>query len=320
MKNYAHLGEEERDIIGILRTQGKSLREIGNELGRSASTISRELKRNKHEFYGYLPHHAHGQTMTRRSASRKCGRLRDPFVRAFVEGQLNKGWSPELIAGRLSEQASEVSISHETIYQWIYEEAPDYIEKLARSHRKRRKRRRGRRRRFTVLPRRVSISKRPKLVDARKRSGDWEADIMRCAEGFFLQVLVERKTRYTKLSILPRRTSEHMHHALLKQLLPFDQKWRKTITYDNGSENTFHWKTDYDLKMKSYFCHPYHSWEKGTVENTIGLVRRFLPKKTKKQEISKRQVQDIELWLNHRPRKCLNFKTPYEALQMDSCT
>ncbi len=319
-KKYKQLSQEDRDLISIMKSQGKISSEIGQELKRDPSTIRRELKRNMHEGRVYLPCHAHGQTLLRRHESRKCGHLRDQIIKDFVKERLSIGWSPELIAGRLTGEHPDKSISHETIYTWIYKEAPQYIEKLARSHTNRRKHRRGNKHRFMVLPFRTSISKRPKTVGNRKRVGDWEVDVMRCAEGFIMQVLVERKTKYTKLTQLHKRKSRYMHDALIKQMGLLDKKLRRTITYDNGSENTYHWKTDRVLKTKSFFCHPYCGWEKGTVENTIGLARRFLPKNKPKSEIKNSDIEYVENWLNHRPRKCLNFLTPYEAMQKETCT
>ena len=151
-KKYQHISQKERDIVSIMKAQGKTAADIGRELKRDASTIRRELERNMHETYGYLSCHAHEQSLSRRGKSRKCGHLRDPIIRNFVEDRLSIGWSPELIAGRLSIRYPNKTISHETIYTWIYKEAPQYIAKLARSHRQRRKRKRGNKRRFTVLP------------------------------------------------------------------------------------------------------------------------------------------------------------------------
>ena len=135
------------------------------------------------------------------------------------------------------------------------------------------------------------------------------------ARAVALQITVERTARYTKLATLPRKGAAEMRVALTRRLSQYPRGLRRSLTYDNGSENTEHVQTNHILGSRSYFCEPFHSWERGTVENTIGLVRRFFPKQTDLAQLSKPQVQSVERWLNHRPRKCLGFRTPAEVFK-----
>jgi IS30 family transposase len=148
----------------------------------------------------------------------------------------------------------------------------------------------------------------------RRRIGHWETDTAVSRQSpQALQITVERKTRYARLARLPKKGAREMSIALTRRLSRYPEGLRRSITYDNGSENTEHRRTNQVLGTRSYFCEPFHSWERGTVENTIGLVRRFFPKRTDFATISKNQIQSVERWLNHRPRKCLGFKTPAEV-------
>jgi IS30 family transposase len=161
------------------------------------------------------------------------------------------------------------------------------------------------------IPNRVSISERPEVVNKRKRIGDWENDLMVSRQSTsVLNVLADRKSRYALITKLAQKTAEVTKWSVIRALIKYPAQ---TITYDNGSENTKHEEINKILDIKSYFCNPYHSWEKGTVENTIGLIRRWLPKKTDLAQISETEIMKIENWLNNRPRKCLSYKTPLEV-------
>jgi len=165
-----------------------------------------------------------------------------------------------------------------------------------------------------LIPQRVSIAQRPPEINLRQALGHWESDLVWGAGRCALQVSVERKTRFTRLRILPNKTAQASYDGLAAILSPLPSSLRKSITYDNGSENMLHVEINQRFQMRSFFCQPYHAWEKGTVENTNGLVRRLLPKRTNFNRISPARIQRIEDWLNARPRKCLNFNTPAEAL------
>ncbi len=313
---YDHLTSHERDVLAVLRSRGQPLRQIAAVLRRSPSTLSRELRRNAPPIYTgyYLAHKAQHRAETRNCLAHQRRRLKHARLRRYVAQRLRGGWSPELIAGRWQRRHPDQPISHEAIYQWVYAEARQFIPCLVRAHRRRTHRGYSRRHKTSHIPARVSIRARPASVLHRRRVGHWETDTMISrASAVALQVTVERTARYTRLAQLPRKGAHAMSVALTRRLSHYPQRLRLSLTYDNGSENTDHVRTNRVLGTRSYFCEPFHSWERGTVENTIGLVRRFFPKQTDLARISKSQVQSVERWLNHRPRKCLGFRTPAEV-------
>lgn len=315
---YQHLSSHERDVLAVLRSQGHSLRRIAQVLRRSPSTLARELRRNAPPVYTgyYLAHKAQHRAETRNQVAHRRRRLKSPRLRRYVAQRLRGGWSPELIAGRWRRRHPDSAISHEAIYQWVYADARHLIPCLVRAHRRRKPRGYSRKHRTTHIPARVSIRARPASVLHRRRVGHWETDTMISrASAVALQVTVERTARYTRLAQLPKKGAHAMSVALTRRLSRYPRPMRLSLTYDNGSENTEHVRTNQVLGSRSYFCEPFHSWERGTVENTIGLVRRFFPKQTDLATISKTRVQSVEHWLNHRPRKCLGFQTPAEVFK-----
>ncbi|HKY62312.1 MAG TPA: IS30 family transposase [bacterium] len=321
-KKFRHLSIEERDLIAVMRGQGKSFREIAGKLGRCPSTISREFKRNAPPIYTgyYLAHKAHERAVKRNRESHRRPRLKSPELRRYVLSKLQLGWSPELIAGRLALQKPSLRISHEAIYQWIYAEAENLVRFLARGKKRRRRRYPGKKQKSLHIPGRNGIERRPKHVEKRLKAGHWESDTAVSWQGqAALLVTVERKTRFTRLHKLNRKTAAWVRSTLNRSLSRLPGKLLKSLTYDNGRENVEHERVNAVLGTRSYFCTPFHSWEKGTVENTVGLVRRFLPKRTDFAKVSKNKIKSIERWLNHRPRKCLNFKTPAEAFALECC-
>lgn len=228
-----------------------------------------------------------------------------------------KKWSPEIIAGRLKRQGKDYACS-ESIYQWIYREAPHLIGFLPRTHPKRRQRRFKRARRVRI-PNRISIQQRPAAILARQQPGHWETDLMVGPGSAALQVLLERSFRFIRLKKLPDKTAAVSRETLSMMLRPFPPHLKRTITYDNGLENVEHQILNSQMKIQSYFCAPYHSWEKGSVENVNGLIRWFFPKRTDFSTISDNEIQRVESWLNNRPRKILQFQTPAEALKASGC-
>jgi transposase, IS30 family len=322
-KTYNQLNPNERDNLAVLKSKGKSIREIASILKRSPSTLSRELKRNAPRIYTgyYLSHRAQDRADRRKRESHQRQRLKNDFIRQYVEKRLSLEWSPELIAGRLALDHPGLSISHEAIYQWVYQDATHLILSLVRAHRKRKHRGYSRKHKKSHIPERISIQKRPKAVLKRLHIGHWETDTISCRKSYqAVQVTVERKARYTKMAKLKTKSARAMSIALTRRLSRYPTELRLSITYDNGPENAEHMRTNKILGTSSYFCEPFHSYERGTVENTIGLVRRFLPKKTNLANISQHHLSKIEHWLNKRPRKCLGFKTPAEVLNAECCT
>ena len=212
--------------------------------------------------------------------------------------------------------------NHESIYQWIYNLRRDLIKYLVRAQNQRKKRAKRSKLRHSRIPGRVLINKRPIKANKRTQGGHWEADtiISSRAAKTSLSILVERKHRIAIIRKIEQKTAEMMSDSMIKSLMKFPDNLRRTITYDNGLENVLHEKVNIKLNTRSYFCNPYHSWEKGTVENTIGLVRQYLPKKTNFDTVDNKKLRTIEYSLNNRPRKCLGYLTPLESLSRECCT
>jgi IS30 family transposase len=315
-RTYKQLSVEERDRISLLRGQGKSLRSIARSLGRDPSTLSRELKRSPATYCSpYLSHRAQARADARKAAGHKRQRLRGSALRSYVRRQIRNGWSPERIAGRWK-LLGNGRISHEAIYQWLYAEERDLVCHLPRAHRKRLRRKRNWKPRMFYISSRIPISERPQIVAARKQAGHWEGDTMLGRRHrSVLQIIVERKTRYTRLTKLKAKTAGEMRRAINRSLGHYPAHMRRSMTYDNGRENVEHTLVNQTLGMRSYFCAPMHSWEKGTVENAAGLVRRRLPKKTDFAKVSVAELEKVERWLNSLPRKCLGYRTATEAFR-----
>lgn len=313
MNDYNHLSEEERDRIAVYRSKGLTFREIGKRLDRNPGALCREFKRNSSHGI-YLSHRAQGKAVTRRHVEHKRKRLKTYALRYDIERMLMKGWSPEIIAGKLKDEArGHTVVSHESIYQWIYAEEPHLIGCLLRARKKRMPRHYSKKHRSSHIPGRISIDDRPEAVNKRMEPGHWEKDLMVSKSGrAALSVAVERKSRLARLGRIADKTAGSSRISLQGMLEAYPSALRKSVTYDNGSENVEHLELNKILGTRSYFCNPYHSWEKGTVENTNGLIRRFFPKKTDFGKISDSQIKEIEDWLNNRPRKCLGFKTSAE--------
>lgn len=325
-KKYKHLSSEERDIMTILRAKGNSYREIGRILKRNVGTISREFKRNRSAIYDvYLPHKAQIRADERNRLNHQKQRLKNCAIQKYVIRKLLLGWSPEQIAGRITIEYPQYTISYEAIYQYVYDKEvrkeTDLVQCLARSHRKRYPRGHSRKHTKSHIPNRISIDLRPQYINNRKQFGHWEVDTAVSRKSTAsLCISTERKTRLMKISKLIRKGARELSVALNRRLCHYPRYVRQTFTYDNGSENVEHERVNKVLNARSFFCVPYHSWEKGTVENSIGLIRRYLPKKTDFAKIPEKSVKTIEYRLNNRPRKCLNFKTPFEAFKFECCT
>lgn len=306
----------ERERIAVYNAQGKSSRAIGELLGRSHTTVSRELRRNNKPhplMTGYIAHLAHQQAKLRKQAAGRRPRLKSELIREYVQEKLRLGWTPEQIAGRLRLEHRGLKISYEAVYQYIYTDFKEGIKYLVRRHPKRYPKHYSRKRHKLPIPNRKSVSERSKAANERRTFGHWESDSLEsCQSRWIINVKLERKSRLIKLDKVSSKHAEKTHQAISNRLVALPKKARKSITYDNGTENYYHCKTNTILGTKSYFCEPYRSWEKGAVENINGLIRRFIPKKTDLFKITLGQLQQIEYLLNNRPRKCLGFRTPNE--------
>lgn len=318
-QHYAHISGDERDQIAHWHSQGLTLSEIAQRLGRNKSSISREIQRNKSPVYDvYLGHKAQVRSVERASRTHQRPRLKQAPIRRYVRCKLGLGWSPEQIAGRLPIDQPGLRISTEAIYQYVYDPRvrteEDLVPLLTRSHTKRQQKGRRKTHKSSHIPHRIDILKRPEHIADRKQFGHWESDaaVSRQSTGA-INVTCERKSRYTVITKMRRKTARATRQSVTRALKPLPRKARRTLTYDNGSENVEHDTTNDQLGTRSYFCQPYHSWEKGTVENTIGLIRRQFPKKTDFAKVSQSELTNFQHRLNNRPRKCLSFKTPNEV-------
>jgi len=319
MKNYQHIKEDERELIFLYLNQGKSYRDIGKLLSRNHGTIVREINRNQAENGTYSALKAQALAANRRVSS-KVGvrKLDSPGLADYVIRKIGQGWSPETIAGRLRAIDSQITVSHETVYRFIYHKEQKKLrlfELLRRQHPKRHSMSGRRTNRKGLIPNRVFIDQRPKIINQRQELGHWETDLM---EGprktkAHVSATVERKTRLLKLIKVNSKQARQKTLGLFKQLSNLPSHTIKSITFDNGKENFEHQLVAKQLNCNTYFCNPYHNWEKGTVENTIGLVRQYLPKKMNLESVSQAELNWIAWQLNNRPRKVLKYKTPAEV-------
>ena len=311
MRTYQQLTSEQRYQISALKKIGYGPTEIAKELEVHKSSISRELSRNMGE-RGYRPRQANEKAFERRTNATTRKRI-SAEIWEVVKEKLRQDWSPEQVSGWLKKR-QEIRISHEWIYQYILTEkqAGGDLYTHLRQHGKRRKRygqydRRGK------LPNRVSIEERPQMVGQRERLGDWEVDTL-VGKGHrgALVSLVERRSRYTLLQPVTQRLANLVADATISLLQPFTDLVH-TITGDNGKEFAEHVRIAETLKANFYFAHPYSAWERGTNENTNGLVRQYFTKKTDFSKVARSETKVAVDRLNHRPRKCLDFKSPFEV-------
>ena len=283
--------------IGMLRAGGKTIREIGALLGRSHSSITRELKRNASPLhnYDYLAHTADEMAGKRKREAAQRERLKDRKIRSLVRRKLRLSWSPELFSGWLKENRPEQYVCHEAIYQFVYAEAPELQERLNRRHKRRKRRGYSRKHAKPHIPNRTALSERPTKANSREEFGHWEADSMVSRKGkAALCVQAERKSRKVAITELTCKTVRLTRIAITGHHWRHRQGTCISITYDNGPENVEHEAVNAALGTKSYFCAPYHSWEKGTVENRISLIRHWVPKKTDIGLLSEKDVKRIE--------------------------
>jgi len=313
MKSYVQLTQAERYQIWALKKAGKSTKMISVELDRDKSTIYRELKRNCGG-RGYRPKQAQQLSEGRKREARKAYKY-TTNLRVHVESKLQLKWSPEQISGWLLKH-KEAKISHERIYQHVLEDKKNggnLYRHLRWSSRKRRKRYGSPERRGQIRNR-VSIEKRPRIVDEKRRRGDWEGDtVIGKGHKGALVTLVERKSKYTLIRLVERKTAVAVSEAINSMAGEFSDVF-KTLTLDNGKEFAAHEKISSELEADVYFAHPYHSWERGLNENTNGLIRQWFPKQTDFRTITDEQVAEVQELLNHRPRKTIGYLTPHEVL------
>lgn len=301
--NYTHLTREERYQIYALKKAGHKQSEIASVLDRSPSTISRELARN-HGRRGYRPKQAHQLAVKRRAIN---ARQIDDETWQFAKARLQEQWSPEQISGH-------AAISPESVYQRVYADKRmgGLLWKNLRCQ-KQRKKRYGKADRRGMIPNRLSIEQRPAIVESRSRIGDWEADtIIGKNHRQAIVSLVERKTGFTLIRKVERKTAQAVSQAITDLLSPY-RKQVATITSDNGREFAGHEEISKRLRADFYFAHPYASWERGTNENTNGLIRQYFPKNRDFTSVTQQEIDMAMERLNNRPRKRLGFMTPAQV-------
>lgn len=317
---YHHLNLLEREKLFAWKQQNVSLRNIAKRLHRNVGTISRELKR--HTRYGkrYLPCLADRRARRWADRQRYHAPLKEPLIFLYVREHLRAPffWSPETIAGRLSIDFPGYAIDDETIYRYVYGKKQKRMRlwKYLVLHRKKRMKHHGRKvtNRGEVICA-VPIAQRPKVVARRKQKGHWETDNMEGVKSdkSGISVTVERVTRVTRLRKLADHTAKTKTDVLLEQFSHEPAVYKKTITVDNGPENKDGGRFRNVSGILVYKAAPYHSWEKGSVENTIGRARRWIPKKTSVDSLSQQHLLFIEKHMNNTPRKILGFLTPNEV-------
>jgi transposase, IS30 family len=308
---YTHLTQDERYQIAILVKANHDQSSIADLLNRHKSTISRELRRNR-GLRGYRPKQAHTLALNRTTDCANGPRIAQTTW-DFVDDKLAQTWSPQQISGYLHVN-EQPGISHETIYRHIYADkfAGGTLHRALRCQKVRKKRYGGRERRGTI-PNQVSIDVRPSIVGERARFGDWEADLVIGADHkHALVTMNERTSRYSMMAYIPFKTAQAVSDTLISLLKPFAHCVH-TLTTDNGKEFAQHERIASALNADFYFAHPYASWERGANENMNGLIRQFFPKKMRFDSITEQDVAFAMHQLNHRPRKCLGFKTPHEV-------
>jgi len=318
--SYKHLTIEERNIIYRMQWQGYKNTEIARCLGRNKSTITREFKRNLNCQNSYDPGNAHTLANVRRKAHLHRPRTENRLLMAYVAEHLQKRWSPEQIAGQLSDCPSAalngLTISHTTIYRWVWADPQrtKLFRPFLRIARKPRRKAYGKPSRQGQILGKRSIDERPAEVNERLRIGDWEGDTMvgKGRKGY-LVTCVDRASRYLIARKVKTCASEPVAERLEQTIRRLPASKRRSLTLDNGREFARPTELEKRLQMKVFFAHPYHAWERGTNENTNGLLRQYLPKGFDFSALTDEQLRSYVYELNHRPRKCLGYKSPFEV-------
>ena len=310
---YRQLTLEKRYQISALQKAGFNQKEVALEIGVHPSTISRELRRNRDVVRGYHPDLAEIKKVQTESQKKKRFSLTKPIQR-YIRAKLKQDWSPEQISGRMKKDMS-ITVVHETIYRYIYANKANHgklYKYLRHKNKKYHKRSNDYMARGTIIDR-VMIGKRPKIVEKKSRIGDWEIDTVvgKDHKGFLVTV-VDRKSKFTIIKNVISKHAEVVTKALIEMMTPV-KNISHTITSDNGKEFAYHKQVSAALDTDFYFANPYHSWERGLNEHTNGLIRQYLPKKSTFLNVSKDEILMIQNRLNHRPRKILGYKTPYEV-------
>ncbi len=301
---------EERILLANYRAIKMPFKEIGKRLGRDQGALCREYNRNKQRNGKYNPILADKMAHSRQKLKGKPPKIENnPKLQFYIIQKLALKWSPEQISGTIKKEGVFENVSHETIYQFIYSETgKTNLFHYLRSKRKQRLKRCFRKPSTSKIRFRVSIDERPKFINDKSTLGHWESDSVEFSnKKAYLSVQYERKSQFVSIHKVKDKSALSTLHALQDTVNSF---FVQTITFDNGTEGAFHYK----LKLPTYFCDPYCSWQKGGVENINKLIRQYLPRNTKIQDISHKHIQFIQDQLNNRPRKSLNFLSPLQFI------
>jgi IS30 family transposase len=316
MRKYRQLTSGERYELRALRRQGYSKAAIARALGRHRSTIGREIARNSRKDGGYRPYTADEMTRARRRRSRRNRR----FTGAdwdLVVARLEQEWSPEQIAGRLA-KSGELRISHETIYRYIWEgrRQGSLLHLHLRGAQKKRRKRYGRYDSRGRLAGKRAISERPPGAENRSRVGHLEGDTVLGTDKHCIVTLVDRKTGYVMIGKLKARTVAELNRVAI-QLINTAARRTRSVTVDNGTEFHGYKAIEAATDADFFFATPHHSWERGTNENTNGLIRQYAPKRTSLAHLTQANCDSIAEKLNNRPRKRLGYRTPAECYELN---
>lgn len=312
----------EREKIETYLRMKKKKRWISNRLGRDYSVIKREIKRNAGQYlpYNALTAHALSQKRARKTNIRKLEKPHNQKLKVWVEEKLEQDWSPEQIAGTLRDNPPsdiEETISHESIYAYVYHHAEKQKElyQHLRTGRKKRQRKFFRKYGLNTIKNKASIHLRPDEVLEKKEYGHWESDLVEFGreQKEVLSVKYERKAMLCRLHKLKSKKANENEDSISETIESFPHYWFKSITRDNGKENAYHEKTLDDFGVPTYFCDPYASWQKGGIENLNKLIRQYLPKRCDFDKITDRDIYEIQEKLNNRPRKSNQYLTPNEV-------
>lgn len=322
---YKQLTIEEREIIQEMLWEKASTRSIAKVLKRNPSSISREIRRNRSkERFLYRPRIAQKQADENKSHRGREDRLKNELIRQYVTSKLKSGWSPEQISGRIRLDLPGKSISHEAIYQFVYAQihrdgygdikpGHEDFRIYLRRKRKRRVHKGYRKCQKVAAIKGKSINERPQIVNMRQRIGDWEGDTVESKDykpG--INTLVERKIGFLIITKLKSKGSKPTTETVVARFSNVPKHLKMTLTLDNGPENKDPETIEKQTGITCYFANPYHSWERGTNENTNGLIREYFPKKTDFTIIPDSELRTVQDLINNRPRKRLGFKTPAE--------
>lgn len=311
--SYSQLNPEERlELYRLKQTTNLSIRGIAKKMGRSHTTISRELKRNQHpELKNYLPDTAQSQAVERRQQAKLPFSKFTLNVIEEVQSGLRDYHSPEQIAGRL-QRFGKPTMSHETIYQMIYQNYQGmgiYAQNLRHSHRQRQRRGQQQSKRG-VIPNRVGIEERPAIAEQKTEIGHWEGDtIIGGSHLGAIATYVDKSSKFLVARVMKTRTAAELNRATEEAFAGLPACHLKTFTFDNGKEFSGHEQLAAGLGVKCYFANPYHSWERGLNEHTNGLIRQFFPKGTNFKIVKQAEVERVTELINHRPRKSLDYPT-----------